>query len=91
MDVNENKNYIKENIWTYSSFFTIFREGELQHRGDKEGQSTFGVVDLSAALAEPACLCLVSHLIEATILSCHKDTTFICRGDGQDVGVVCGD
>lgn len=49
------------------------------------------MVDLSAALAEPSCLSLVSNLIEAAVLPCHKDTTFICGRDGQDVSVVGGD
>lgn len=49
------------------------------------------MVDFSAALAQPACLSLVSDLIETAVLSCHKDASQICGGDGQDVGVVCGD
>ena len=53
---------------------TIFRKGELENRGDKERQRTFGVVDLSAALTQPPRLSLVSDLIQAAILSCHKNT-----------------
>lgn len=70
---------------------TIFRKGELEHRGDEEGQRAFGVVDFSAALTQPPCLGLVSYLIEAAVLSCHKDASQVCGGDGQDVDVVCGD
>lgn len=53
---------------------TIFGKGELENRGDKEGQWTFRVVDFSAALTQPPRLSLVSYLIEAAILSCHKNT-----------------
>lgn len=70
---------------------TIFREGELKHRRNKEGQSAFRMVDLSTTLAEPACLSLVRYLIEAAILPRHEDSAQVCRCDGQDVGVVCGD
>lgn len=70
---------------------TIFRKGELKDRGNKERQGTFGVVDFSAALAQPPCLSLVSYLIEAAILPCHKYTPQVCGCDGDHVRVVCGD
>lgn len=70
---------------------TVFREGELEHRRNEEGQRAFGVVDFSAALTQPAGLSLVRYLIEASIFSCHEDTSQVCGGDGEDVGVVCGD
>lgn len=60
---------------------TVFRERELQHRGDEEGQGAFGVVDFSTALAQPPGLSLVSYLIEAAVLSCHEDTSQVCGGD----------
>lgn len=78
-------------IATSNNGLTVFREGELEHRGDEEGQRAFGVVDFSAALAQPSGLSLVSDLIEAAVLSCHEDTPQVCGCDGQDVGVVCGD
>ena len=49
------------------------------------------MVDFSAALAQPSRLGLVSDLIKAAVLSCHKDASQVCGGDGNDVGVVCGD
>lgn len=91
---------IKQNRLTAKSFIscenvflplTIFRKRKLEHRGNEEGQRAFGVVNFSAALAEPTRLRLVSYLIETTVLSCHEDAAQVCRGDGQDVGVVCRD
>ena len=73
------------------SVLTVFREGELQHRGHEEGQRAFRVVDFPAALTQPPGLGLVSHLVEAAVLSCHEDASQVCGGDGEDVGVVCGD
>lgn len=49
------------------------------------------MVDFSAALAQPPGLSLVSYLIKAAVLSCHKDASQVCGGDGEDVGVVRGD
>lgn len=71
--------------------FTVFRKGELENRGDEEGQGTLGVVDFPAALAQPPCLSLVSYLIQAAVLSCHKNAPQVCGCDGDHVGVVCRD
>lgn len=49
------------------------------------------MVDFSAALTQPSGLSLISHLVEAAVLSCHEDASQVCGGDGEDVGVVCGD
>lgn len=70
---------------------TVFREGELENRGDEEGQGALGVVDFPAALAQPPRLSLVRYLIQAAVLSCHKNTAQVCGCDGDHVGVVCRD
>lgn len=100
MGSTENRHNVQEqfsqlsDVSSYTQVFpslTVFRKRELEHRGDEEGQGAFRVIDFSTALTEPPCLRLVSDLIEAAILSCHEDATQVCGGDGQDVGVVCGD
>lgn len=73
------------------SYSTVFGEGKLEHRGDEEGQRAFGVVDLSAALAQPPGLSLVGNLIQAAVFPCHEDSAQVGGADGQNVGVVCGD
>lgn len=49
------------------------------------------MVDLPAALAQPPRLSLVSYLIQAAVLSCHKNTAQVRGCDGDHVGVVCWD
>lgn len=69
-------------MWKGVPLLTVFGEGELEHRGDEEGQRAFGVVDFSATLTQPPRLSLVSYLIEAAVLPCHKDASQVCGGDG---------
>lgn len=49
------------------------------------------MVDFPAALTQPASLGLVGYLVQAPVLPCHEDAAQVCGGDGEDVGVVCGD
>lgn len=76
---------------TRTQCLTILRKGELQQGGHEEGQATLGVVDLPAALAEPAGLCLVGDLVQAAIFARQEDAAQVSGGHGQQVGVVRGD
>ena len=49
------------------------------------------MVDLAAALAEPARLRLVGHLVQAAVLARHEHAALVGGGDGVDVDVVRGD
>lgn len=70
---------------------TVLGEGELQYGGEEERQAALRVVDLAAALAEPAGLRLVGHLIQAPVTARQEDASQLGGGDGQHVGVVGGD
>lgn len=70
---------------------TVLRKGELQQRWNKEGQAALGMVDLFAALTEPAGFRLIGYFIQTAIFPGHEDAALLCGGDGQQVRVVCGD
>lgn len=49
------------------------------------------MVDLPAALTEPPSFSLVGDFVQAAVLPGQEDAAQVCRGNGEHVGVVCGD
>lgn len=70
---------------------TVLGEGELQQGRDEEGQAALGVIDLPAALTEPARFSLIGDLIQTAVFPRHEDAAHVRGGDGQQVGVIRGD